>query len=194
MSVIKRCPWCEGLDIYERYHDQEWGTPLHDENKHFEFLLLETMQAGLSWLTILKRRENYRQAFANFDPNVVAKFDSAKVEALMQDAGIIRNRKKIESAINNAARFLDVQAKFGSFDQFIWGFTDGKTIKNQWVSIKEVAPTTELSDLVAKELKRLGFKFVGSTTIYAHLQAIGVVNDHLIDCFRYNQVSEYSGS
>ncbi len=185
---LKRCSWCEGSEIYRRYHDEEWGVPLHDEQKHFEFLLLETMQAGLSWITILKRRENYRKAFAGFDPKQVALFDEEKIEELMQDTGIIRYRKKIESAINNAQRFLQVQQDFGSFDKFIWSFTQGKTVKNKWTSMSQVAPTTELSDTVAKELKKLGFKFVGSTTIYAHLQAIGVVNDHMSDCFRYNAV------
>ncbi len=188
MEELKRCPWCVGIDIYEEYHDKEWGTPVHDENKHFEFLLLETMQAGLSWLTILRRRENYRAAFANFDPEIVAKFNSAKIEELMQDTGIIRNRKKIEAAVNNATRFLEVQEKYGSFDRFIWGFTQNKAIKNKWNSLNEISPTTELSDRVTKELKKLGFKFVGSTTVYAHLQAIGVVNDHLVDCFRYHQI------
>ncbi|HLX54256.1 MAG TPA: DNA-3-methyladenine glycosylase I [Aquella sp.] len=182
---MQRCPWCLGHDIYERYHDEEWGVPEHDELKHFEFLLLETMQAGLSWLTILRRRENYRLAFSGFDPNLVARFTKAKVEKLMQDSGIIRNRLKIEAAVNNAKRFLEIQDEFGSFDKYIWGFTGGQIIKNSWKTIREVPATTDLSDKVAKDLKKRGFKFVGSTTIYAHLQAIGVVNDHLIDCFRY---------
>lgn len=185
---LKRCPWCLGNELYEKYHDEEWGVPVHDDQKHFEFLLLETMQAGLSWLTILKRRENYRRAFANFNPKIVAQFDAVKIEELMQDVGIIRNRRKIEAAVNNAAKFLEVQARFGAFDKFIWQFTNGKIVKNKWININQVNPTTELSDTVAKELKTLGFKFVGSTTIYAHLQAIGVVNDHLIDCFRYKEI------
>ena len=185
---VVRCPWCVGNDIYEQYHDKEWGVPIHDDKKHFEFLLLETMQAGLSWLTILKRRENYRRAFANFDPKFVSQFDAVRIEKLMQDAGIIRNRRKIEAAVTNAVKFLEVQAQHGSFDKFIWHFTDGKIVKNSWTNISQVNPTTELSDLVAKELKKIGFKFVGSTTIYAHLQAIGVVNDHLVDCFRYHEV------
>lgn len=185
---LVRCPWCIGQEIYERYHDEEWGVPLHDEGKHFEFLLLETMQAGLSWITILKRRENYRKAFAGFDAKLVAKFDQHRVEELMQDASIIRNRLKIEAAVNNAIQFLKVQDEFGSFDKYIWGFTDGKTVKNKWNSLNEAATTTDLSDTVAKDLKKRGFKFVGSTTIYAHLQAIGIVNDHLVSCYRYNQV------
>lgn len=181
---IVRCPWCLKEDIYVKYHDEEWGVPVHDEIKHFEFLLLETMQAGLSWLTILKRRENYRQAFANFDPKVVAGFSKTDVTRLMQDTGIIRNLKKIEAAITNAQKFLEIQEEFGFFDKFIWGFTAGKVVRSNWKTMAEIQPTTELSDRVTKELKRRGFKFVGSTTVYAHLQAIGVVNDHLVDCFR----------
>ncbi len=182
---MERCSWCLGHDIYERYHDEEWGVPLHDEQKHFEFLLLETMQAGLSWLTILRRRENYRLAFSGFNPIKVAKYSPAKVEELMQDSGIIRNRLKIEAAVNNAKRFIEIQNEFGSFDKYIWGFTGGKVIKNSWKSLNEAPATSELSDKVAKDLKKRGFKFVGSTTIYAHLQAIGVINDHLVTCFRY---------
>src|SRR3990167_4181315 len=183
MKKINRCSWCEGSELYERYHDEEWGKPLHDEKKHFEFFLLETMQAGLSWITILKRREHYRKAFANFNPKHVAKFDEKKVEKLMQNEGIIRNRKKIESAINNAQRFLEIQKEFGSFDQFIWSFTNGKVIKNHWKNVDQMKPTSALSDEVTKALKKRGFKFVGSTTIYAHLQAIGVIDDHVMDCF-----------
>ena len=187
--VVKRCSWCVGLEIYERYHDEEWGVPVHDEQKHFEFLLLETMQAGLSWITILKRRENYRKAFADFDPKQIAEFDLAKIEQLMQDAGIIRYRKKIQAAVNNAQKFLQIQKDYGSFDSFIWSFTQGKVVKNEWTALNQIVPTSELSDTVAKALKQRGFKFVGSTTIYAHLQAIGVINDHIQDCFRYNEVS-----
>ena len=187
--VVKRCSWCVGLEIYERYHDEEWGVPVHDEQKHFEFLLLETMQAGLSWITILKRRENYRKAFADFDPKQIAEFDLAKIEQLMQDAGIIRYRKKIQAAVNNAQKFLQIQKDYGSFDSFIWSFTQGKVVKNEWMALNQIVPTSELSDTVAKALKQRGFKFVGSTTIYAHLQAIGVINDHIQDCFRYNEVS-----
>ncbi len=185
MKKINRCSWCEGSELYERYHDEEWGKPLHDEKKHFEFLLLETMQAGLSWITILKRREHYRAAFANFNPKDVAKFDGKKVKELMQNEGIIRNRKKIEAAIVNARQFLEIQQEFGSFDQFIWSFTNGKVIKNRWKSVDQMKPTSALSDEVTKALKKRGFKFVGSTTIYAHLQAIGVINDHVIGCFLF---------
>lgn len=180
-----RCPWCTGNELYQKYHDEEWGVPVHDDGKHFEFLLLETMQAGLSWLTILKRRENYRTAFANFNPQSVATFNEKNVEELMQNSGIIRNRKKIEAAISNAQAFLKIQNDYGSFDKFIWQFTDNKIIKNSWVDIKQIKPTSELSDEVALTLKQLGFKFVGSTTIYAHLQAIGIINDHITTCFRY---------
>jgi DNA-3-methyladenine glycosylase I len=183
---MHRCSWCVGIEIYERYHDEEWGVPVHDEQKHFEFLLLESMQAGLSWLTILRRRENYRRAFNGFNPEKVAKYNQKKIEDLMQDSGIIRNRLKIEAAVNNAQRFLEIQKEFGSFDSYIWSFTKGRVIKNSWKSLDQIKPTTELSDKVAKDLKKRGFKFIGSTIIYAHLQAIGVVNDHLIDCFRYN--------
>lgn len=179
-----RCNWCNKSELYQRYHDEEWGQPLHDEAKHFEFLLLETMQAGLSWYTILQRRENYRQAFAGFDPELVARFDENDVERLMQDTGIIRNRAKIRAAIVNATLFLQVQQEFGAFDNYIWSFTDNQVINNQWQSLSQIPATTGLSDMVARDLKRRGFKFVGSTTIYAHLQAIGVVNDHLVDCWR----------
>jgi DNA-3-methyladenine glycosylase I len=185
---LNRCPWCLGSDIYQKYHDEEWGVPLHDENRHFEFLLLETMQAGLSWITILKRRENYRAAFANFNPQLVSLFDAKKVEELMQNEGIIRNRKKIESAVINAKMFLDVQKTYGSFDKFIWGFTNNKVIKNTLTSMNEAVATSDLSDRVTKSLKSHGFKFVGSTTVYAYLQAIGIINDHFISCFRYNEV------
>ena len=182
-----RCSWCLKSKLYQDYHDNEWGTPVHDEEKHFEFLLLETMQAGLSWITILNRREGYRNVFANFEPQFVAKYGANKVEELMQDTAIIRNRLKIQAAICNAAQFIKIQQNntFGSFDNYIWSFTDGRIIKNHWNNINEVPTTTELSDKISKDMKQHGFKFVGSITIYAHLQAIGVVNDHVVDCFRY---------
>lgn len=178
-----RCGWCNKSELYQRYHDEEWGKPLHDEGKHFEFLLLETMQAGLSWYTILQRREGYRAAFANFDPQVVATYDVAKIEELMQNPAIIRNRRKIEAAVHNAKLFLQLQQEFGSFDNYIWGFSGHQIVNNQWTELAQVPATTALSDTVSKDMKKRGFKFVGSTTIYAHLQAIGVVNDHLIDCW-----------
>ncbi len=181
-----RCNWCNKSELYQRYHDEEWGIPVHDDVKHFEFLLLETMQAGLSWITILNKRENYRQVFADFNPVKVAQFDDTKVEELMQDVGIIRNRLKIKAAINNAKLFLATQAEFGSFDSYIWQFTNGEVIQGNWCTLSEIPITSALSDTVAKDLKKRGFKFVGSTTIYAHLQAIGVINDHLVSCWKYN--------
>ncbi len=186
---LKRCTWCEGLyDDYVRYHDEEWGVPVHDDRKHFEFLILEGAQAGLSWSTILKRREGYRKAFADFDPEIVAEYDDAKYESLLQDPSIIRNRLKIKSAINNAKRFLEVQKEFGSFDIYIWRFTDGKPLINTWEKMSDIPAQTELSDKVSKDLKKRGFNFVGSTIIYAHLQATGIVNDHEVSCFRYKEL------
>lgn len=181
-----RCSWCNKSVLYQRYHDEEWGRALHDEHKHFEFLLLETMQAGLSWYTILQRREGYRNAFADFNVEAVAKFDQNKIEELMLDTSIIRNRLKIEAAVHNAKLFIQIQEEYGSFDNYIWGFTANQIIDNRWTSLSQVPATSELSDRVAKDLKARGFKFVGSTTIYAHLQAIGVINDHLIDCWTHS--------
>ncbi|GAB7219890.1 DNA-3-methyladenine glycosylase I [Vibrio comitans] len=179
---MKRCNW---LDVskpdYVEYHDKEWGVPVHDDKVFFEFLILESAQAGLSWYTILKRREGYRSAFANFDPLAVSKFDADRVEELMQDASIIRNRAKIEAAINNAKLFLQIQSEYGSFDSFIWGYVDNQPVDNRAKGDYPVA-TTELSDRLAKDLKKLGFKFLGSTTLYAFLQATGLVNDHDLDC------------
>lgn len=186
MNQIVRCPWCLKDEGYIRYHDEEWGVPLHDEWQHFEFLLLETMQAWLSWLTILRRRENYRKAFAWFDPKKVAKFDLAKIEELMQDAGIIRNRAKITAAVKNAKAFLEVQKEFGSFDAYIRSFTDGQVIDHKLQWIEDYKPTNDLSDTIAKDMKKRWFSFMWSTTVYAHLQAIGVINDHLTSCRRYN--------
>lgn len=182
---ITRCPWCLKDDLYTKYHDKEWGVPVRDDRKHFEFLILETFQAGLSWHTILKKRENFRKAFDGFIPEKVAVYKEKKFLSLMLDSGIIRNKMKIVAAISNAKAFLAVQKEFGSFDKYIWQFVKNKQVKNKWKSISEIPPKTELSDKVSSDLKKRGFKFVGSTTIYAHLQAIGVVNDHLVDCFRY---------
>jgi len=185
---MERCPW-PGIDeMYIKYHDEEWGVPVHDDRKHFEFLVLEGAQAGLSWSTILKRRENYRKAYDNFDPAKVAKYNEAKVDELLANAGIIRNRKKIESSINNAKLFLEVQKEFGSFDNYIWSFVNHKPVINSWKKLSEIPATTELSDRISKDLKKRGFSFVGSTIIYAHIQAIGLVNDHLVSCFRYHQL------
>ena len=185
---MERCPWPGNDELYIKYHDEEWGVPVHDDNKHFEFLVLEGAQAGLSWLTILKRRDNYRKAYNHFDPAKVAQYDEAKVKELLGNAGIIRNRKKIESSINNARRFLEVQLEFGSFDNYIWSFVNHKPVINSWKELSETPATTELSDRISKDLKKRGFSFVGSTIIYAHIQAIGLVNDHLVSCFRYNQL------
>jgi DNA-3-methyladenine glycosylase I len=185
---LKRCPWCEGDELYIEYHDKEWGVPTHDDQVHFEFLVLESAQAGLSWLTILKRRQNYRKAYDDFNAEKVAAYDEAKVEELMNNPGIIRNRRKIEASINNAQRFLEIQKEFGSFDHYLWSFVDNKQVKNHWQTNDEVPANTELSDKISKDLKKRGFKFIGTTIMYSHLQAVGVINDHLTSCFCYNQV------
>jgi DNA-3-methyladenine glycosylase I len=171
-----------------RYHDTEWGTPLHDDRTIYEFLVLEGMQAGLSWLTILRKRENFRTAFRGFDPKIVAEFDSSDLDRLMSDAGIIRNRLKLEAAVLNARNFLAVQKEFGSFDKYIWDFIGGKTIRNRCRVLKDIPATSPESDRISRDLKQRGFKFVGSTIVYAHMQATGMVNDHLMNCFRYKQV------
>lgn len=179
-----RCPWVDmSKPDYVAYHDTEWGIPVHDDRKHFEFMILESAQAGLSWYTILKRRENYRKAFADYDPVKVAKFSQEKVEKLLQDEGIIRNRLKVESAVSNAKHFLIIQKEFGSFDTYIWSFTKGKTIVNQPRTSKDYIATSPESDALSKDLKKRGFKFMGSTIVYAHMQACGLVNDHSADCF-----------
>lgn len=183
-----RCGWCLKFDQYIEYHDQEWGLPVHDDRIHFEFLILEGAQAGLSWSTILKKREGYRKAFAGFDPTKVARFTQARVERILTDPGIIRNRLKVSSTVNNAKRFLEVQKEFGSFDKYIWGFVNGKPIINRHKTLADVPATTPESDALSKDLIRRGFKFVGSTVMYAHMQACGLVNDHLVDCWRYREV------
>ena len=188
MESVKRCDWCLSDPLYIAYHDREWGVPVFDDRKHFEFLILESAQAGLSWLTILKRREGYRKAFAGFDPARVAGFNQENIESLINDPGIIRNRKKIEASINNAGRFIEVAEEFGSFSNYIWHFTEGKQIINEWSSLSEIPPDSALSDAISRDLKKRNFKFVGSITIYAHLQAAGIVNDHLHDCFRHKEV------
>lgn len=187
-----RCGWCLKFDQYIRYHDEEWGMPVHDDRIHFEFLILEGAQAGLSWSTILKKRDGYHKAFAGFDPEKVARFTAARIEKILTDPGIVRNRLKVASAVNNAKRFLEVQKEFGSFDNYIWGFVGGKPINNRRNSLKEVPATTPESDHLSKDLIRRGFKFVGSTVIYAHMQACGLVNDHLVDCWRYKAVIKAS--
>lgn len=185
----KRCHWVEDtFPEYIKYHDEEWGVPVHNDRTHFEFLILEGAQAGLSWSTILKRREGYRNAFANFDPERVARFDETRIQELLQDEGIIRNKLKVRSAVTNAQLFLGIQAEFGSFDTYIWEFVGGEPIINHWKSMKEVPATTKESDALSKDLKKRGFKFVGSTIIYAHMQACGLVMDHTTDCFRYREL------
>ena len=183
-----RCDWCIGNPLYEQYHDEEWGVPVYDDNKLFEFLILETFQAGLSWITVLRKRENFRAAFDNFDYKKIAKYNQEKIDTLLENAGIIRNRLKIKATITNAQAFMAIQKEFGSFNKYIWKFTDGKPIKNTFKSMSEIPANTSLSDSISKDLKNRGFKFVGTTVIYAHMQATGMVNDHIVDCFRYNEV------
>ena len=180
-----RCAWSLGSEQYRAYHDHEWGVPVHDDRKLFEFIVLEGAQAGLSWSTVLNKRENYRKAFDGFDPVKVARYTSMRVEKLLQNSGIIRNRLKINSAVSNARAFLAVQKEFDSFDTYIWGFVNGKPVQNRWKSIKQVPARTPLSDRISADLKKRGFRFVGSTIVYAHMQATGMVNDHLVGCFRY---------
>lgn len=185
---MNRCPWCGNDELYIKYHDEEWGTPSHDEKRHFEFLVLESAQAGLSWITILRKRENYRSAYDGFDPIKIAAYNEDKINELLQNQGIIRNRRKIEASINNAKMFLKIQQEFGSFDSYIWSFVNGTPIVNIWYNINDVPATTELSDIISKDLKKRGFRFLGSTIIYSYLQAIGIINDHLVDCFRYKEM------
>lgn len=182
-----RCTWAASNADYFDYHDNEWGVPLHDDTKLFEFMLLDAFQAGLSWLTILRKRENFRKAFDDFDYQKIATYDQPKIDALLQDSGIIRNKLKINAAIKNAAAFIKIRQEFGSFDAYIWGFTNGQTIQNQFINMREIPARTELSDKISKDLLKRGFTFVGSTIIYAFLQAAGIVNDHTTDCFRHPQ-------
>jgi DNA-3-methyladenine glycosylase I len=187
--MMNRCEWVTGADaLMIEYHDCEWGVPVRNDRKHFEFLTLEAAQAGLSWSTILKRREGYRQAFSDFAPEMVARYTDARIEKLLQDPSIIRNRLKVAAAVKNARQFLAVQEEFGSFDAYAWRFVDGRPIVNRRKTMKDVPATSAESDAFSKDLKSRGFSFVGSTIIYAHMQAIGMVNDHLIDCFRYEEV------
>jgi DNA-3-methyladenine glycosylase I len=189
-NELERCPWSEGIDpAYARYHDEEWGVPVRDDRVHFEFLVLEGAQAGLSWWTILRKREGYRRAFADFDPIKVARFTPRRVEKLMKDPSIVRNRQKIEAAINNARAYLKIQKEFGSFDRYVWEFVGGKPIVNRWRKHTDVPPTSKESDALSKDLKARGFKFVGSTIVYAHMQATGLINDHLVGCFRHAHCS-----
>ena len=187
-SKKHKCGWCVGDELYEEYHDIEWGVPLRDDDKLFEFLLLETFQAGLSWITILRKRENFGRAFDNYDYKKIAVYDDKKIASLLQDAGIIRNKAKINATIVNAQRFMEIQEEFGSFASYIWGFVDNITIVNSFKNYKDAPANTPLSDAISKDLKKRGFKFVGSTVIYATMQAIGMVNDHEVGCFRYKEV------
>jgi len=189
MSVEKiRCGWAGSDPTYVGYHDEEWGVPVRDDRRLFEFLILEGAQAGLSWITILRKRDAYRAAFDDFDPEKVARYDARQIAKLLKNDGIVRNRLKLESAVKNARAFLAVQEELGSFAEYQWGFVDGKPIVNRWASLKQVPPRTEVSDKLSKDLKQRGFSFVGSTIIYAHMQAVGMVNDHIVDCFRHGQV------
>jgi len=186
----QRCPWPSDDKLMIKYHDNEWGVPLHNDRKLFEFLILEGFQAGLSWRTILHKRENFRKAFDNFDFNKVAKYDKRKINSLLKDAGIIRNKLKIEAAITNAKAFLQVRKEFGTFDKYNWSFVNGKPIQNKFKSLRQLPARTELSDKISDDLKKRGFKFVGSTIVYAHMQATGMVNDHLISCYRHKEVKK----
>jgi DNA-3-methyladenine glycosylase I len=183
METKHRCAWCEKDDLYRNYHDNEWGKPVYDDKTIFEFLILETFQAGLSWYTVLAKRENFRKAFDQFDWNTIANYSEEKMAELAEDTGIIRNKLKIKATVTNAQAFLKVQEEFGSFSKYIWGFVDGKPIDNQPNNLSEVSATTEISDKLSKDLKKRGFKFVGSTVVYAHMQATGMVNDHVMNCF-----------
>lgn len=189
---LHRCSWAGDDPLYQAYHDDEWGVPVHDDRVLFEFLLLEGAQAGLSWITILRKRENYRRLFDDFDAQKVARYDEAKIAALLEDAGIVRNRLKVRSAVSNAQAFLDVQEEFGSFDAYIWRFVDGAPIKNRWATMAEVPASTAASDRMSKELKRRGFRFVGTTICYAFMQAVGMVDDHVTSCFRHGQIDDLS--
>jgi DNA-3-methyladenine glycosylase I len=183
-----RCGWCLSDPLYITYHDEEWGVPVHDDKKLFEFLILEGAQAGLAWITILRKREGYRKAFADFDMEKVARFTEKRIQKLLLDPSIIRNKLKVNSAVTNAKAFIKVQEEFGSFDNYIWQFTDGKVIVNKHRTLRDIQPTSKESDAMSKDMIKRGFKFVGSTIMYAHMQATGMVNDHLIDCFRYKEV------
>lgn len=185
----KRCDWCLSNETYTRYHDEEWGVPIHDDRLIFEFLLLEGVQAGLSWMTVLKKRENYRLAYDGFDPHIIARYDEKKMNKLLQNEGIIRNKLKIAASVNNAKRFIEVQKECGSFDKYIWSFVDNKPIINHFEKLAELPAASPVSDKISKDMKKRGFKFVGSTIIYAHMQATGMVNDHLVSCFRHEELA-----
>ncbi|MFD1314540.1 DNA-3-methyladenine glycosylase I [Namhaeicola litoreus] len=185
---MKRCTWCGEDPLYVNYHDTEWGVPVYDDQRIFEYLILETFQAGLSWITVLRKRENFRKAFDNFDFVKISSYDEKKLESLIDDAGIIRNRLKIKAAISNAQKFIEVQKEFGSFSKYIWAFVNHQPIVNHWKDMSDLPATSEISDRLSKDLKKRGFKFVGSTVMYAHMQATGMVNDHVTHCFRHNEI------
>ncbi|WP_435623698.1 DNA-3-methyladenine glycosylase I [Flagellimonas sp.] len=185
---INRCGWCEGDPLYEAYHDNEWGVPVKDDDTLFEFLILETFQAGLSWITVLKKRENFRLAFDNFDYRKISRYEQNKIDELLANPGIIRNKLKVNATVSNAQAFMKVQEEFGSFSEYLWAFVDGEPIRNKWENYKDAPATSPISDALSKDLKKRGFKFVGSTVVYAHMQATGMVNDHEVSCFRYNEV------
>jgi len=186
--IKSRCSWSEKDPLYVKYHDTEWGTPVYDDDKIFEFLILETFQAGLSWITVLRKRENFRKAFDNFNYLKIAKYKDKKFDELIMNSGIIRNKLKIRATISNANAFIEIQKEFGSFSKYIWGFVNHKPIINQWESLKDIPANTEISDKLSLDLKKRGFKFVGSTVIYAYMQATGMVNDHIVSCFRYENI------
>ena len=188
VGKMDRCPWSGNDELMIRYHDEEWGVPVHDDRKHFEFLVLEINQAGLSWKTVLRKRDHYRVVYEDFNPAKVAGYDDKKITQLLNDAGIIRNRRKIEASIHNARRLLEMKKEFGSFDSYIWSFVNNKPLVNSWKCDSDIPARTELLDTVSEDLKKRGFKFIGSTIIFAHLQAVGIVNDHITDCFRYGQL------
>jgi len=189
MEAIKRCGWCGTDELYVAYHDEEWGVPVRDDRTLFEFLILEGAQAGLSWSTILNKREGYRRLYDGFDPQIVARYDAGKRAELLSDPAIVRNRAKVAASIGNARSFLDVQSEFGSFSDYIWRFTDGRPIQNRWKTLADIPAITPLAETISKDLKKRGFKFVGPTIIYAHMQATGMVNDHLVSCFRHAEVA-----
>lgn len=186
----KRCEWCGEDELYVKYHDEDWGVPVHDDRLHFEMLILEGAQAGLSWITILRKRENYKKAFDNFDVKKVARYTEKRIEKLLQNAGIIRNKLKVRSAVTNAKVFIEVQKEFGSFDKYMWQFVKNKPIVNKWKKMSDLPVTSKESDELSKDLKKRGFKFVGSTIMYAHMQSIGMINDHTVNCFRHKEVND----
>jgi DNA-3-methyladenine glycosylase I len=189
-SETFRCPWCLGFKKYIQYHDEEWGVPVYNDKKHFEFLVLESAQAGLSWATVLNKREGYQQAFSDFDYTKVAQYTPEKIEEILSDTNIIRNRKKVEAAVRNASRFMEIQQNYGSFSGYLWDFVGGRPVQNEWRTLSEIPASTELSHKIATDLKKRGFKFLGNTIVYSHLQATGIVNDHLVQCFRHQEVKQ----